>query len=84
MYSMYVLYKIKKHIFTSKLFGFIKTLKTKKVFENVLIFFLYSVQCTVYMVRKSAEFLTDRRIYPALLKISKNERRSTVASALKG
>jgi hypothetical protein len=44
MYSMYVLYKIKKHIFTSKLFGYIKTFKTKNVFKFFQFCFLYSVQ----------------------------------------
>jgi hypothetical protein len=43
MYSMYVLYKIKKHIFTSKLFGCIKTFKTKKVL-NIFQFFVYRVR----------------------------------------
>jgi hypothetical protein len=45
---MYVLYKIKKHIFTSKLFGCIKTFKTKKVlkFSN-----FFSEQCTGCVVR---------------------------------
>jgi hypothetical protein len=46
MYFMYVLYKIKKHIFTSKLFGYIKTFKTKKVLKISQVFF-----CTVYRVR---------------------------------
>ncbi len=45
LYSMYVLYKIKKHIFTSKLFGYIKSFKTKS-FENFPIIF-----STVYRVR---------------------------------
>jgi hypothetical protein len=43
---MYVLYKIKKHIFTSKLFGCIKTFQTKIVL-NIFQFFF----CTVYRVR---------------------------------
>jgi hypothetical protein len=41
MYSMYVLNKIKKHIFTSKLLKYIKTFKKVLKYSN---FFLYSVQ----------------------------------------
>ncbi len=43
---MYVLIQIKKHIFTSKLFGYIKTFKTNKVLKIFQIFF-----CTVYRAR---------------------------------
>ncbi len=81
MYSLYVLYKIKKHIFTSKLFGCIKTFKTKKVLK---IFQFFSEQCTGCVVRWSAEISRRSENIQALLKIGKNERRSTVASALKG
>jgi hypothetical protein len=42
---MYVLYKIKKRIFTSKLFGCIKTFKTKKFWKFSFFFW------TVYRVR---------------------------------
>jgi hypothetical protein len=82
MYSMYILYKIKKRIFTSKLFGCIKTFKTKKSFENFQFFF--SEQCTECVVRWSAEISRRSENIQVLLKIGKNERRSTVASALKG
>jgi hypothetical protein len=80
MYSMYVLYQIKKHIFTSKLFGCIKTFKTKKVLN---IFQFFSVQCTGCVVRWSAEISRRLENIQALLKIGKNEHRSTVGSALK-
>jgi hypothetical protein len=78
---MYLLNKIKKHIFTSKLVGYIKTFKTKSV-ENFQNFF--PVQCTGCMVQWSAEFSRRSKNIQALLKIGKNERRSTVASTLKG
>jgi hypothetical protein len=61
MYSMYVLYKIKKHIFTSKLFGCMKTFKTKKVLKIFQFFFLNSVQGAWCDGRQ--KFLGDRRIF---------------------
>jgi hypothetical protein len=82
MYSMSVLYKIKKHIFTSKLCGCIKTFKTKKVLK--IFQFFSSEQCTGCVVRWSAEISRRSENIQALLKIGKNERRSTVASAFKG
>jgi hypothetical protein len=83
MYCMSVLYKIKKHIFTSKLCGCIKTFKTKKALKKIFQFF-FSEQCTECVVRWSAEISRRSENIQALLKICKNERRSTVASAFKG
>jgi hypothetical protein len=60
-YSMYVFYKIKKHIFTSKLFGCIKTFKTKQVLKIFQFFFLNSVQGAWCDGRR--KFLADRRIF---------------------
>jgi hypothetical protein len=48
MYSMYVFSKIKKHVFTLKLPGYIKTLKTRKVLK-IFCFFLDSVQSVWYI-----------------------------------
>ncbi len=78
---MYVLYKIKKHILHQNVFGCMKTFKTKKFwkFSN-----FFSEQCTGCVVRWSAEISRQSENIQALLKIGKNERRSTVASALKG
>ncbi len=61
MNSMYDLYKIKKHIFKSKLFD---TLKLSKLF--------FSVQCTGCVVRWSAEISRRTENIQALLKIGKN------------
>ncbi len=57
-------------------------LSKQKSFENFPIFF--SEQCTGCVVRWSAEISRQSENIQALLKIGKNERRSTVASALKG
>jgi hypothetical protein len=83
MYFIYFLNKIKKHFFSSKLHGYeyIKTFKTKK-FENFLIF---SLQYTGYTRGAVVGGNSCRwENIQALLKMSECERRSTIASALKG
>jgi hypothetical protein len=61
--------RLKKHIFTSKLFGYIKTFKTKKVLKIFQFFFLYSVQGAWCGSRR--KFLADRRIFKHCKKSAK-------------
>jgi hypothetical protein len=58
---MYVLNMIKKHIFTTKLVGYIETFKTKKVLKIFQFFFLNSVHGAWCEGRWN--FLVDRRIF---------------------